>query len=174
MAAAWQVKDIEALQKLFDETAPENRFYQTEQKWIFRCQDVVLKVSLNDLDYEADVLRYIRKETSIPVPQVIQLSTLDCPGSDVIFHMLVLEYIPGTTLEYAWKTLSDTEKDSYSAQLRTIVEELLPNVCCGKSPVVDGNSPVLDASARLEYTTLSLNDDPKARTSCMHDFMRRE
>lgn len=79
---------------------------------------------------EAEALRYIRQHTTIPVPRVY--ASAKGYGRSYI----LMEKIKGTTLAYAWKTLSDQQRDAivsqlqdYLAQLRTLPSPYGRKVC---------------------------------------------
>ncbi|KAI1171204.1 kinase-like protein [Nemania sp. FL0916] len=69
---------------------------------------------------EAETMRFIRNNTSIPVPEVYNAYKDEESGHTRI----IMEFIEGVQLEEAWDTYSAVEKESVIAQLRGYMEEL--------------------------------------------------
>lgn len=74
-------------------------------------------------ELEAETMLFVKRATSIPVPEVYAAYRDDENG---MFY-IIMEYIPGTTLLEAWPTLSDGQKSNitrvlknYSAQIRNL------------------------------------------------------
>ncbi len=79
------------------------------------------KVGDADLRREFEVLRYFRTRTSLPVPEVylVELSGERVPGS-----VLVMEKVPGSTLEELNHGFNDEERDSVSTEIAEHVADL--------------------------------------------------
>ncbi|KAI0188414.1 kinase-like protein [Astrocystis sublimbata] len=69
---------------------------------------------------EAEVMKFVRNNTSIPVPEVYNAYKDAESGRTRI----VMEFVEGVPLTEAWDTYSDPEKDSVIAQLRSYMDEL--------------------------------------------------
>lgn len=70
---------------------------------------------------EAAALRYIRKNTTIPVPEVYDAyMRADKPDCGAI----LMEFIEGDTLTDAWADMDRAQKDSIIAQLKGYVDQL--------------------------------------------------
>lgn len=63
---------------------------------------------------EAAALRFLKEHTSIPVPTVYETTT----------NSITMELIDGSTLEDAWKDLSDAEAAAVAEQLRDYLTQL--------------------------------------------------
>jgi hypothetical protein len=69
---------------------------------------------------EAETMRFVRNNTSIPVPEVYNAYKDEESGHTRI----IMEFVEGIELEEAWDTYSAAEKESVIAQLRGYMEEL--------------------------------------------------
>lgn len=69
---------------------------------------------------EAETMKFIRSRTTIPVPQVHDAYTDEESG----MVRIVMEYIPGDSLDAVWDTYNDLQKESVIAQLRGYMGEL--------------------------------------------------
>ncbi|KAH7241259.1 kinase-like domain-containing protein [Fusarium tricinctum] len=69
---------------------------------------------------EAEMMRFVRANTSIPVPQV-QNAYTDEKTSKVV---LVMDYVEGKTLKEAWVDLDEAARESIISQLREYMAEL--------------------------------------------------
>ncbi|GAW24519.1 hypothetical protein ANO14919_141060 [Xylariales sp. No.14919] len=69
---------------------------------------------------EAETMKFVRNNTSIPVPEVYNAYKDDESGHTRI----IMEFIDGVELEEAWDAYSVTEKESVITQLRGYMEEL--------------------------------------------------
>ncbi|KAF8531339.1 hypothetical protein JB92DRAFT_3157801 [Gautieria morchelliformis] len=68
---------------------------------------------------EAETMRFIAQNKSIPVPKVIDRWTSQ-DGSEAI----VMEWIQGNTLETVWPSLNDDQMSCLGEQLREYIHEL--------------------------------------------------
>ncbi|OTA68434.1 kinase-like protein [Hypoxylon sp. EC38] len=69
---------------------------------------------------EAETMRFVRKHTSIPVPEVYNAYKDEESGHTRI----IMEFIEGVELEEAWDKYSDAEKEHVINQLRGYMKEL--------------------------------------------------
>jgi aminoglycoside phosphotransferase (APT) family kinase protein len=77
-----------------------------------------VRVPLSDLRAEKETLELVRANTSIPVPRVYQHYTT------AEFEHLVMERMPGTTLEAAWPTLETSDKEDIADEVVSFLGEL--------------------------------------------------
>lgn len=68
---------------------------------------------------EADTVRFVSKNTSIPVPHIHGVHT---EHSGVTF--IVMRHVHGCTLSQVWNNLSNAEKEDIAGQLKQFLEEL--------------------------------------------------
>lgn len=79
---------------------------------------LLLKVNRGVYGPEADNIRFIRNNTTIPVPRVVASAR----GHGKSFMLMTC--IPGEELEAAWPKLNQSQRDSVVQQLRGFVDEL--------------------------------------------------
>ncbi|KID93778.1 phosphotransferase enzyme family protein, partial [Metarhizium majus ARSEF 297] len=77
---------------------------------------------------EANTMRFIRENTNIPVPEVYDAYTHDETGHVCI----VMEKVEGQTLQEAWPSYDDADKETVVQQLRGYFNELRRS----KSPTI--------------------------------------
>ena len=77
----------------------------------------VLKIGKGNPN-EADTMNFVRKHTTLPVPEVINYWTYD--GNNYI----LMQKMPGETLESIWSRLNVDDKRSIMSQLKSYVEEM--------------------------------------------------
>ncbi|KAL1385432.1 kinase-like domain-containing protein [Phyllosticta capitalensis] len=70
---------------------------------------------------EAAALRFVRENTSVPVPQVYDAYMRE---DDPECGAIVMEFIKGDTLNNVWAELDQSQKDSIKAQLKDYVGQL--------------------------------------------------
>ncbi|KAF2718546.1 kinase-like protein [Polychaeton citri CBS 116435] len=81
--------------------------------------DVILKERSHKFSsYEARNIRYIQQHTTIPVPEIIH----EWVEGDRYY--LIMKRIPGVTLEKAWPTMSDTDKECVAKQTAACLAQL--------------------------------------------------
>ncbi|KKK20035.1 hypothetical protein P175DRAFT_0144665 [Aspergillus ochraceoroseus IBT 24754] len=96
-----------------------------------------LVIKSGDLrSHEAQTLRFIANNTTIPVPKVH-----DVRWEDGRVMSITMDYMPGKRLDEAWDTLDSDQKlsiadelHSYVAQLRRLKGEYIGAIDRGKSP----------------------------------------
>ncbi|KAL9115537.1 MAG: hypothetical protein Q9187_007310, partial [Circinaria calcarea] len=69
---------------------------------------------------EIENMEYVRKHTTIPIPKVLAVLKAD----DGITTYLVMNYINAPTVQEAWLTLSDAEKEEVALQLGKHLRQL--------------------------------------------------
>lgn len=69
---------------------------------------------------EADTMKFVLANTSIPVPQVHNAYVDDQTGEVVI----IMDFIEGESLDKVWETYSDSDRASVLSQLREYVSQL--------------------------------------------------
>ncbi|KAG6888811.1 hypothetical protein C0995_005831 [Termitomyces sp. Mi166 len=79
---------------------------------------LLLKVGRCDSGLEADTLRYIRQNTSIPVPRVAASATYDKHA------YTLMKEVEGTTLDDVWQDLNAQQRLHVVAQLRDFISQL--------------------------------------------------
>lgn len=77
-----------------------------------------VRVHLSDLCAEKDALELVRANTSIPVPRVYDYY------KSAGFEHLVMERLPGMTLEEAWPTLEVHEKERIADEVVAFLDEI--------------------------------------------------
>ena len=87
--------------------------YKVDSKTIVKTGSSVRKS-------EAEIMRFIRNRTSIPVPEVLNSYMDEKRGKECI----VMEFIPGDNLDKAWEGYTDIEIESVVSQLRGYMEQL--------------------------------------------------
>ena len=86
--------------------------------WGIGSQRIIKDRSSHPPNTEAENLRFIRKNTTIPVPVVVD------DWIEQGRHFLIAERIPGTPLNELWSTLSECDKDSYAKQTVEYLSQL--------------------------------------------------
>lgn len=77
-----------------------------------------MRIGTSDLDSEKKHLEFLNAATTVPVPQPCK------HYKSAEFEHLVMERVPGTTLETAWPTLSTAERESIADQVVAFISEL--------------------------------------------------
>jgi hypothetical protein len=86
---------------------------------VVRHGDIIIKSGPGTNLYEAEVLQFIKENTSVPVPQVFEVHKV---GSQAL--SISMEFIEGEKLDVVWNTLSKEQKLDIANQLRGILVEL--------------------------------------------------
>ena len=79
----------------------------------------VAKLGRNINLHEVDNMNFVRKHTSIPVPEVFD--EYDTPDGR---HCIIMSHLPGTPLQEAWPNMPDESKNSIVEQLIRYIHEL--------------------------------------------------
>jgi hypothetical protein len=78
----------------------------------------IVKYGVHVHENEGSSLLLLERQTSVPAPRLYAMFRRD----GAIY--LIMEYLPGTPLDKLWPTLSESDKDSITQQLRTIVDHM--------------------------------------------------
>jgi aminoglycoside phosphotransferase (APT) family kinase protein len=106
---------------MFIHPAPEGQIlYTFSGRQVLLLNDgKVAKLGRNIKLHETNNMNFVRKHTSIPVPEVFdEYDTTD--GR----HCIIMSYIPGTPLQEAWPNMLDESKSSIVEQLIGYIHEL--------------------------------------------------
>ncbi|KAJ5587983.1 uncharacterized protein N7459_003748 [Penicillium hispanicum] len=107
-----QAEEAEARAKVRDEEGEV--LYTFHGRKIVRISENLVVKKAQDLRiHEASNLRFVAEKTSIPVPKVH-----DVRWEDGVLVGIVMDYMPGKSLEDVWDTLSPDQKQSITQQLR--------------------------------------------------------
>ncbi|KAK2849614.1 hypothetical protein FQN49_005580 [Arthroderma sp. PD_2] len=88
---------------------------------VFRIDDrTVVKTNQECRLAEANAMRFIRENTSVPVPEVYDAYIDESMSRGII----VMEYIPGDVLRDVWDTLDPVKKEKIISQLRSFMEQI--------------------------------------------------
>ncbi|KAK2798721.1 hypothetical protein FQN50_008759 [Emmonsiellopsis sp. PD_5] len=96
-------------------------FLRNVPKVIRLDENRVLKSSITD-SRETEAMKFIAANTTIPVPKVYDAKWSDDPAWKP--SQIVMEYIPGESLDKAWEKLSHEQRLSTCAELRGFLEQL--------------------------------------------------
>src|SRR5579871_2534068 len=77
----------------------------------------VLKIGTGNPN-EAETMKFVRENTTLPVPEDIDYWTYDEK------NYILMEKVPGVTLESVWSTLSPEEKECILVQVKYYVQEI--------------------------------------------------
>ncbi|CAK1367957.1 unnamed protein product [Cercospora beticola] len=86
--------------------------------YIVRETDQILKAGASVEMCEAEAMRFVARNTSIPVPEVIDAYTQDGNG------YILMSRLPGERLGSLWKTFDSAQKTKVIDQLRMYMREL--------------------------------------------------
>ncbi|KAI9066895.1 kinase-like protein [Trametes sanguinea] len=73
---------------------------------------------------EADAMAYVASRTTIRIPRLYAVFTDSHPDTGRTVTYIVQERIPGTTLEGAWPTLTDVQREDIARELRDAYNQL--------------------------------------------------
>jgi len=79
----------------------------------------IAKIDFSVSHQEAENIRFIRKHTTIPVPEVF-----DSYDTDNGSHCIIMAHVSGSTLEQAWPDLSDESKSGILTELIGYIHQL--------------------------------------------------
>ncbi|OAL36192.1 hypothetical protein AYO20_04606 [Fonsecaea nubica] len=140
---------------------PDIVFLSTSRRTVLRRGNVVIKSGSSVRREEADTLRFVRQNTSVPVPEVYD----DYPQSDGT-HVIVMEYVEGEPLSELWPTLSNEEKLEISGQLR----EILGNLREKRGNYIGG----IGGTAAVDSRKTTLVGGPFATEMQFNDFLQSD
>ncbi|CDM34173.1 Protein kinase-like domain [Penicillium roqueforti FM164] len=90
------------------------------RKIIRVAQDRLLKYGPSqDIELEAENMRYISENTAIPIPHVHETQIHDGGAKSIL-----MDYIEGQTLQDAWSSMIPSQKMSVAQELRGYVQQL--------------------------------------------------
>ncbi|CAG9947158.1 unnamed protein product [Clonostachys rosea f. rosea IK726] len=123
---------------------------------IVRIGEFVIKygtyVSLN----EGHTMRFIKEHSTIPVPEVYAIYSNPKENSHRPTNYIIMEHMPGESLQSCWSTLDDEAKNKIADQLRTYFVQLRNIPHQGYFGVV-GNRPFEDGMFR-PFDVTEIND----------------
>lgn len=144
-----ELKNRERTNALYGDSPPPARqpahypdgeiIYRCNNRYVVRHGETITKYTTyghgmgeNDHPNEAMALRFIKANTTIPVPKVV--------SSD--WDRITMEYVQGQTLEKAWPVLTSEERSNIIVELRGYIAQLhaLPGIYIGR---LDGQGVVL-------------------------------
>ncbi|KAJ7027726.1 kinase-like protein [Mycena alexandri] len=79
---------------------------------------LIIKSGILEGTNEAEVIRYVKKRTTIPLPQIVASAT------GVFDHFMVMKAIPGDPLDSVWPKMTEMQQASVIRQLRGIIAQL--------------------------------------------------
>lgn len=95
---------------------------QLSQVWQYNATTVIKRVDPpSAASAEAASMRLARERTSVPVPRILKTII---PENDKEYGIIFMEYIQGESLESAWPSLQDEDKENVLAQLRDYMHQL--------------------------------------------------
>lgn len=126
-----EMRERDRVQALFGDSPPPRRqpapypegdiIYRCLNRYLVRHGDHVTKyttfpdgLGARDHPNEAEVLRFVREHTTIPVPEVI--------SSD--WDRITMEYIEGQTLQQAWPVLTPDQRSDILAELSGYIAQM--------------------------------------------------
>jgi aminoglycoside phosphotransferase (APT) family kinase protein len=98
---------------------PKETLHSLCGRTIIRISNNLVVKSGNLRSHEAQTLRFIKANTTIPVPKVHDIHWQD----DQVVSF-VMDYMPGRRLDEAWPTLDSTQKLSIADELHSYINQL--------------------------------------------------
>lgn len=133
----------------------------------------VVKMGDNVFHAEAETMRFIRENTSIPVPKVRKVFR----DKQTKHLAIAMQYIEGATLEDVWQDLEDIDRDTVVEQLRCYMDELrnfkgtfigsIDGTVCNDPyfyHAIGGNGPFPDENEFNQGIVEAMRDD---RSTCL-------
>ncbi|KAJ7796741.1 hypothetical protein B0H13DRAFT_730111 [Mycena leptocephala] len=78
-------------------------------------QNLIIKTGILEGTNEAEVIRYLKKRTTIPLPEIVVSAT------GFLDHFMVMKRIDGVPLDAVWADMTEEEQANVVRQLRNIV-----------------------------------------------------
>ncbi|KAI3342860.1 kinase-like domain-containing protein [Ustulina deusta] len=127
--------DIDGAEILVEESTGGSRLVRVQQNY-------VIKFGVNVHPIEAQNAMFVTKSTTIPVPKVYAIYQRQEDKGLVTF--IVMQYIPGVTLQDLWGSLDETRKTSIAKTLQTYFDQLRGLQHPGYFGDVNGGPPLDD------------------------------
>ncbi|KAK8034618.1 hypothetical protein PG993_009613 [Apiospora rasikravindrae] len=128
---------------------------------------------------EVSTLRFIRENTTIPVPKVIAFD--DTRSSKIGFEWILMEFIPGQSLRYQWRKLTMDQKTTLVQRVAEMQAQLFQFRPIGGSPTLRGIGTLgtekeFDVTGRIvSYSFMEGNcydyDVPRGPFRSSHDWL---
>ncbi|WPB05444.1 uncharacterized protein RHO25_010096 [Cercospora beticola] len=119
--------------------------------------NIVIKTGSKARLLEAETMKLLASQTSIPVPRVYD-SYIQPDGCGV----LIMEHIEGQTLSQAWPHYDQAQKQSITAQLKHYLDELRSITSTTISGSIDKTEPCLDEFFAHDDLQYGPYNDPSA------------
>lgn len=84
---------------------------------------------------EVTTLRFLRRETKVPVPEVIAFN--DSAENEIGFEWILMEFMPGAPLGKKWRTLTMSQKVAITKRLAEFQAELFQHPFSGIGTLTD-------------------------------------
>uniref|UniRef100_A0A8H7K1C6 Aminoglycoside phosphotransferase domain-containing protein n=1 Tax=Bionectria ochroleuca TaxID=29856 RepID=A0A8H7K1C6_BIOOC len=123
---------------------------------IVRIGEFVIKYSTYVSLNEGHTIRFIKEHSTIPVPEVYAIYSNPKENSHRPTNYIIMEHMPGESLQSCWSTLDDEAKNKIADQLRTYFVQLRNIPHQGYFGVV-GNRPFEDGMFR-PFDVTEIND----------------
>ncbi|KAI1127836.1 kinase-like domain-containing protein [Nemania abortiva] len=107
--------DVDEAEILVEESTGGSRLARVQQNY-------VIKFGVRVHPIEAQSVLFVTKSTTIPVPKVYAIYQRQENSGLVTF--IVMQYIPGVTLQDLWGSLDETRKTSIAKTLQTYFDQL--------------------------------------------------
>ncbi|KAJ4316476.1 hypothetical protein N0V84_007832 [Fusarium piperis] len=165
-----EMREKDRVEALFGDSPPPQRqpapypegeiIYRCNNRYIVRHGDSVTKYTTfpdglgpRDHPNEAQVLRFVKEHTTIPVPEVI--------SSD--WDRITMEYIEGKTLQQAWPVLTPDQRSNILAELSGYIAQMraLGGIYIGR----------LDGQGAIVPSILTRSGGPFGTLTEFHDWL---
>ncbi|OIW22755.1 kinase-like protein [Coniochaeta ligniaria NRRL 30616] len=107
------------------ESCPDVLQDSVSRRTVRVCDCYVVKHGVEVQPIEGKNMVFVKEHTEISVPRLFAVFQKPIrPGSEVLSTFIVMENIPGATLQSQWPVLTDDEKGSIARQLRNNLDML--------------------------------------------------
>lgn len=89
---------------------------QPRVRWL--SPSLIIKTGILEGTNEAEVIRYVKRRTSIPVPDILVSAT------GILDHFMVMKRIDGEPLDTVWAGMTTVQQSNVIRQLRDIIAQL--------------------------------------------------
>jgi len=144
--------------KLFD--ANHNCLYISAKMIDYKCSDrtvrdnVVLKQGASNNPREHEIIHFVKSNTNIPVPNVIQ--TWENNGE----YFMLMDRVDGEPLSTVWEDYTDNQKSTIKEELRNIVQEMREIKSDYIGGIVDKNMEWRDFLISENWLTTAIPTEP--------------